>query len=390
MTELEYLKQAEVLFKETFNEEPTHNFVSYGRLELCGNHTDHNHGLCLVGTCSLSIKGAVKENENKVIIKSDGYKPFEVDLNDLEPKDSEKSTSVALTKGVIYKLKSLGYKVGGFKAALNSNIYSGAGVSSSAAFELFIGEVINALYNDDKIDRLTLAQTGQFAENDYFGKHSGLLDQCGSSFGGVCALDFKDPANALVEPIKFPNWPMKIYLVNPGQSHAHMDNLYSSIPEDMKSVAKAFGKTVLREIDKDTFDKEIQDLKGVTSFQKKRAMHFMGENERVKRIIDAVKNENMAEFIQVVRECEKSQETLLKNVMVPNRYQGSPLQAVRRANKVLVKGTARVMGGGFAGSIICLVPNEEEQLFLKEMNKHYINGAIVEVSIPSNGAHEVK
>ncbi len=390
MTELEYLKQARDLFKETFNEEATHDFVSYGRLELCGNHTDHNHGLCLVGTCSLSIKGAVKENENKVIIKSDGYKPFEVNLNDLEPKENEKSTSIALTKGVIYKLKSLGYKVGGFKAALNSNIYSGAGVSSSAAFELFIAEVINALYNDDKIDRLTLAQAGQFAENEYFGKRSGLLDQCGSSFGGVCALDFKDPANAVVEPIRFPNWPMKIYLVNPGQSHAHMDNLYSSIPDDMKAVAKAFGKSVLREVDKDVFDKEIKDLKGVTAFQKKRAMHFMDENERVNRIIEAVKSENMTDFIQVIRECEKSQETLLKNVMVPNHYQGSPLQAVRTANKVLKKGTARVMGGGFAGSIICLVPNEEENAFLKEMNKHYVKSGIVEVSIPPYGAHEVK
>jgi len=389
MSEKEYLEQAAALFREAFNEEPTHDFVSYGRLELCGNHTDHNHGLCLVGTCSLSIKGAVKEDENQVTIKSDGYKAFSVDINNLEPKDSEKSTSVALTKGVLYKLKELGYKIGGFKAAMNSNIFSGAGVSSSAAYELFVAEVINALYNEDKIDRLTLAKVGQFAENEFFGKRSGLLDQCGSSFGGVCALDFNDPANAGVEPIKFPNWPLKIYLVNPGMSHAHMDNLYSSIPDDMKMVAKAFGKSVLREVDESTFNSELSNLKGVSNFQKKRAIHFMNENKRVARIIEAVKSENMADFIQVVRECEKSQEDYLKNVVVPGKYKGSPLEAVRRANKVLKVGTSRVMGGGFAGSIICLVPSEEEKAFLNQMNKYYA-GRVVEVSIPPVGAHEVK
>lgn len=389
MLDKEYLEKARELFIDTYKEEPTHNFISYGRLELCGNHTDHNHGLCLVGTCSLSIKAAVKEDSEKVTIKSDGYKPFTININDLEAKENEKSTSIALTKGVLYKLKSLGYKIGGFKASCNSNIYNGAGVSSSAAFELFIAEVINALYNEDKIDRLTLAQVGQFAENDYFGKRSGLLDQCGSSFGGVCALDFADPSNAIVEPIKFPNWPMKIFLVNPGMSHAHMDNLYSSIPDDMKAVARAFGKSVLREVDEDTFNSRIDTLEGVTKFQKKRAIHFMNENKRVARIISAVKKDNMADFIQVVRECEKSQEDLLKNVCVPGKYKGSPLEAVRRANKVLKTGTSRVMGGGFAGSIICLVPNEEEVAFIAHMNKYY-EGKVVEVYIPSTGAHEVK
>lgn len=384
----EYFLKAEQLFVDTYHEKSEHRFISYGRLELCGNHTDHNHGLCLVGTCSLSIKGAVKKDDKKVTIKSDGYKAFSFDIDNLEKNERELSTSIALTKGVLFKLKELGYKIGGFKAALNSNIFSGAGVSSSAAFELFVAEVINELYNDGKISRLELAKVGQYAENEYFGKRSGLLDQCGSSFGGVCFLDFKDPNNAIVEPLAFPNWPLKIFLVNPGMSHAHMDNLYSSIPDDMKTVARAFNKPVLREIEYDDFKKEIHDKTGLKQSQIDRAIHFFKENRRVKEIVEAVKNQDMSSFLSIVRRCENSQENYLRNVMVEGHYSGSPLEAVDKAKQVLVKGAARVMGGGFAGSIICLIPNEEVETFLSHMNKHYKN--IVEVSIPSFGAHKVK
>ena len=384
----EYFLKAEQLFQDTYNEKSDHRFISYGRLELCGNHTDHNHGLCLVGTCSLSIKGAVKKDDKKVTIKSDGYRPFSFDIDNLDKSEKELSTSIALAKGILFKLKELGYKIGGFKAALNSNIFSGAGVSSSAAFELFVGEVINELYNDGKISRLELAQVGQFAENEYFGKRSGLLDQCGSSFGGVCFLDFKDPNNAVVEPIPFPNWPMKIFLVNPGMSHAHMDNLYSSIPDDMKAVAKTFEKPVLREIEYDDFKREIHGKTGIKQSQIDRAIHFFKENRRVNEIVEAVKTENMDSFLSIVKRCENSQEKYLRNVMVEGHYEGSPLEAVDEAKKVLNKGAARVMGGGFAGSIICLVPNEEVEPFLKHMKKKYNN--VVEVYIPKEGAHEVK
>ncbi|MCQ2772509.1 MAG: galactokinase [Bacilli bacterium] len=384
----DYFKKAEKEFRNLFHEENEHRFISYGRLELCGNHTDHNHGLCLVGTCSLSIKGAVSKDDKKVTIKSDNYRPFSFDIDDLEVNEKEYSTSIALTKGVLYKMRELGYKIGGFKATLNSNIFSGAGVSSSAAFELFVGEVINALYNEDKISRLELAQIGQFSENVYFGKRSGLLDQCGSSFGGVCFLDFKDPANAVVEPIPFPNWPMKIFLVNPGMSHAHMDNLYSSIPDDMKCIARAFNKSVLRELDYDEFKKGIDSKENLKQNQIDRATHFFKENKRVLEIVEAVKTENMDSFLSIVRRCEKSQENYLRNVVIEGRYEKSPLQAVNRAMEVLKRGAARVMGGGFAGSIICLVPNEEEKDFIAHMSAFY--DMIIEVSIPSIGAHEVK
>lgn len=374
------------LFENNFKSIPMHKFVSYGRLEVCGNHTDHNHGLCLVATCSLSIKAAViKCDEVHVVTKE--YGSFSFSLNDLSKKDNQKSTSIALTKGVIFKLKQLGYKVGGFKAALTSNIFAGAGVSSSAAFELLIGEIINRLYNDDKIDRLTLAKVGQFAENEYFGKCSGLLDQCGSSFGGLSLLDFKDMDNVRVSNLKFPHWPIRIFLVNPGMSHQHMDDLYASIPNDMKKVAKYFGQEFLRDVDKIDF-KQLYKTKELTHTEVDRAKHFFDENNRVLLMKKAIESEDLPSFLKIIAMMEESQEKYLKNVMVPHHYAHSPLEAVRKANEVLSSKSCRVMGGGFAGSIICYVKNNEVEKFVKHMSKYY--SSIVEVSIPDIGAHEVK
>lgn len=383
------LLRAKGLFKKQYGESPTRYFVSYGRLELLGNHTDHQHGKCLVATCTLGIKSAVRPYK-RVEIKSEGYGASIFEIDDLSMKESEKGTSIGLTRGVLAYLKEAGYQIGGFQAANNSDIFSGAGVSSSAAYELLIGEIINALYNEGRIPRIVLAKAGQYAENVYFGKASGLLDQCGSAFGGVCYLDFGDIANPVVEPLPFPNWPLKIYLVNPGKSHAGLSDLYSAMPRDMKTVARKYGKEVLGEVDPLSFYETIYKDKDLLPLEKERALHFMGENARVERGLKALREGSLGTFLELERETELSQETLLHNVMVNDEYEGSPLEAVHRAECFLKEGSARVMGGGLVGSILCLVPEKEERIFLAGMSQFYPKGAISEVSIPTLGAHEEK
>lgn len=391
MTDKEAFLKAEKLFIETFNEKPSTKEISYGRLEIIGNHTDHQHGKCLVATCSLGIRGYIEKADTLVSIHSDGYDVFSFSSEDLEFNKHDGYTTKSLTRGVLYALKKMGYKVGGFNASLVSDIFPGAGVSSSAAYELFIAEAINYLYNDNQISKINLAKAGQFAENVYFGKASGLLDQCGSAYGGIAYLDFKDINNPIVEPIAFPSsWPLSIILINPGASHAGLSDLYSEMPNDMKEVAKTiFSKEVLSDVSEKEFVDALSNANWdkVTSRAKLRASHYFGEVKRVERAYKAIKEQNLDAFLEIIKEGELSQERLLKNVMIPNQYEGSPLEAVNRANLFLNRGAARVMGGGLVGTTINFVPSEEKEKFINGMKEYYGDEKIVEVFIPSLGAH---
>lgn len=393
MNEKEGLQKAKELYEKNYHDEPKQAFVSYGRLEILGNHTDHQHGHCIVAGCSLGIKGAVSpSNDGLVSIASEGYGRFAFPFNDLAPKDSEKGSPLSLARGVLAGLKKKGYAVGGFRAAINSDIFAGAGVSSSAAYELFVAEVENDLFNGGRIPRIELAKAGQFAENVYFGKASGLLDQCGSSFGGVQFLDFSNMADVKVEALPFPKWPLKIVLINPGASHAGLSDLYSEMPLDMKTVAKnLFGKEVLSEVSSAEFYSKIFDPKApINERQRLRALHYFEEDARTIRAKEAFKSDNMDMFLEMERATELSQMGLLHNVMIPGRYEGSPLEAVNRANGLIKHGSARVMGGGLVGSIIVFIDEKEFPSFVKGMGQYYGPEKIVEVSIPEIGAHEVK
>lgn len=393
MKDEEAFRRADVLFKESFQKDPEQHFISYGRLEILGNHTDHQHGHCLVAGCSLGIKGAVRKSADGLVsVASEGYGRFAFPAKDLGVKENEKFHSIALARGVLAGLVKQGYKVGGFQAAINSDIFAGAGVSSSAAYELFVAEVENVLYNGGAIDRLSLAKIGQYSENVFFGKASGLLDQCGSSFGGVQFLDFSDFQNVKVSSLPFPHWDLHIVLVNPGASHAGLSDLYSEMPNDMKFVARTlFGKEVLEEVSpREFYSKIFLPNPAIKERQKLRALHFFEEDSRVLRGKIAFAEGNEMAFLELERATELSQMALLHNVMVPEQYQGSPLEAVNRANETLVRGSARVMGGGLVGSIICFVPSEEYPSFLSSMRGYYGEEAVVEVEIPFQGAHEVK
>ncbi len=384
-------KKIDKIFEREYSLKPSRHFLSYGRLEIIGNHTDHQRGHCIVATCSQGIKGSVKEREDDIIrFYSEGYGSFEVDINKLEPKKEENGRPISLVKGVLKGLKNFGYKIGGFDSAIISDIYKGAGVSSSAAFELYVAEVENALYNEGKISKIDKARIGQFAENVYFGKASGLLDQCGSSFGGVCYLDFSDLTNPKVEPLPFPSWPMKIVIVNPGSSHAGLSDLYSEMPNDMKEVAKdIFHKDVLSEVPLEEFYQKIHVVL-MEERARLRALHYVSEDQRVQRAKIAFEKDNFDWFLELEKESELSQMALLHNVMIRRNYSSSPLEAVERASLFLKRGSARVMGGGLAGSIICFVPEEEYDSFILGMKKYYSAKNILTVSIPQDGAHEEK
>ena len=225
-------------YKVYHNEDPEIVCSCGGRFEILGNHTDHNHGLCLASACNLEIVAAVRRRKDKkVVLKSLGYQENEVDLSNLDVVDGEKERSEALIRGIAYYLNNKGYKIGGFNAYTISTVFRGAGVSSSAAFELLVGHIYNVLCNEGKIPNLVLCKAGQYAENEYFGKKSGLLDQIGVGYGGIVKIDFKNIENPEVEQIKFPFKDLHFVIVNTGGDHSSLSDLYSSIPQDMYAAA---------------------------------------------------------------------------------------------------------------------------------------------------------
>ena len=371
-------------YHDTFKSEPTYHFSCGGRFEILGNHTDHNHGLCLAATCSLAIRAVVGRNDDNIVrVFSEGYSLSTVDLNDLEMKEEEKFSSSALTRGIARYLKDRGYKVGGFNLYSVSTIFPGAGVSSSAAFELLIGEIFNQLFNEDKIDKIVLCKGGQWAENNYFGKKSGLLDQIGVGYGNIVAIDFKDIENPKVENVEFPFKDLHFVIVNTGGSHAELSDLYSQIPMDMYNAAKKMGHNFLIE---GSLDELLKHKDKLSEMELNRAIHFYGENDRVNRALRALKEEDEETFLRMINESRLSSTDYLKNMMVGNEYDGSPLQATDLAMEIMDnEGACKINGGGFAGSIICVVPDKYLNHFIMKMSYRYGNNNVKEVFVREKG-----
>lgn len=370
------------IFKREYKKEATHHFDCGGRFEILGNHTDHNHGLCLAATSSLCITCALSKREDLVVnLNSLGFGKINVDLSTLDYIGSE-NKSAAMIRGVAKYFVDHGYKIGGFDAVSSSTIFPGAGVSSSAAFELLIGQIFNDLFNNGKIDKITLAKAGQYSENNYYGKASGLLDQIGVAFGNVVQIDFEDITNPKVEPIEFPFDDLTFVGVNTGGDHSSMNALYSKIPVDMKSVAKKMGVDFLRE---SSFVK-LEQTKGLTEVEHDRSVHFYSENERVLTAIKAIKNKDKALFLEQMNGSRISSTNNLKNMMVEGHYEGSPLEACDLAMSILGnEGSCKINGGGFAGSIICAVPKHLFEKFAKVMSKKYGKENVVQIDIREFG-----
>lgn len=359
-----------------------------GRFEILGNHTDHNHGLCIASACNLEIIAAVKKRKDKQVnLKSLGFLANDVDLEDLEIQPEEKETSNGLIRGVAAYLASKGYKIGGFNAYTMSTVFKGAGVSSSAAFELLVGHLFNVLYNDGKIPKLVLCKAGQYAENEYFGKKSGLLDQIGVGYGGVVQIDFQDINNPVVEQVKFPFEDLHFVLINTGGDHSSLSDLYSSIPLDMYAAANELKQHFLR----DANYEDLEDAKSnLTEMQYLRAKHFFTENIRVKKAIQSLKNNDEATFLQMINESRESSTNNLKNMMVKDKYEGSPLEACDLLMKTTENhGAVKINGGGFAGSCIAVIPTNYLEKSLKVLRKKYGDENVQEIFVREDGPKTV-
>ena len=364
-----YLKNK---FLETYKSEPELYLSCGGRFEVLGNHTDHNHGLCIAATCSLSIFAAVrKRNDLLVNAYSEGFGGFSIDLSNLDKSEEEIGKSSALIRGIVSYLAK-DYQYGGFDIYMVSQIPGGAGVSSSAAFELLVAQTINKAFNNEQIPLMTLCKASQFAERNYYGKMCGLLDQIGVAYGGLVYIDFKDIVNPVVKSLNVKMDNYSFVIVNSGGSHAGLDHLYKAIPDDMFKVAHYFDKEYLRDVDEAEIIKNKQDgLSKCGEIAYQRALHFYGENRRVKEAFEAITNNDLETLIRLINESRESSTDLLHNMYV-NDKTGSPLEACELIleashNKAGVK----INGGGFAGSVIALVPNNELDNVLKETKAKY-------------------
>jgi len=274
-------------FEKTYGTEDVQLFTSPGRTEIGGNHTDHNYGRVLAGAVNLdNIAVAAKNGSNTIRIKSAGYPEFQVELTDFKPKEAEYYTSTSLVKGIAAKMKANGYEVGGFDACIDGRVPKGSGLSSSASFEVLIGAIINELFNDGKMSAVENAIIGQWAENNYFGKPCGLMDQTACAVGGLITIDFKDPANPIVKEVDFDfvstGFALVITDVGGGHDDAASQAEYASLPTEMKAVAAVLGAKVLREVTLEQIVENIPAIREKTGDRAiLRAYHFQGDNQRV-------------------------------------------------------------------------------------------------------------
>lgn len=363
-------------------------FSSSGRVELIGNHTDHNNGLVIAGCIDLDVVGAVvKTEEQAVTIKSAGYPEFKVCINNLTIDESLYGTSLALLQGVIKGFLDRGHKVGGFVMNAQSNIFKGAGVSSSAAFELLLCEVFNVLYNHGKIDAIEKAIISQFAENVYFGKPSGLMDQLTISCGGVSFMDFFDVKAPKVKKAPWNMDDLSLVIINCGGDHCNLTSEYADIRKEMNEIASFFGKKVLREVKYSDFEENLLALKGQFSGRAiMRAIHFFQENERVNKAYDTLKARNEEEFLSLINQSGFSSYTMLQNCYPSgDKAQSVPLALalVKLDNDTLA---CRVHGGGFAGTILTMVKKEKGKEYVRKMTKYFGSENVFLLSVRKVGA----
>ena len=346
-----------------------YHFSAPGRTEIGGNHTDHQHGCVLTAAVDMETRAEVTLNgTNTIRVDSEGYKPVEIDLNDLSVKESEKNTTAALIRGVAAAFAQRGYKFAGFDAKVKSTVLPGSGLSSSAAFEVLIGRILNGLFADNTVSSIEIAQIGQYAENVYYGKPSGLMDQMASSVGGLVFIDFNDPKTPIVEKVDydFAHSGYTLCTIDSGADHAELTDEYAAMPIEMKKVAKFFGKEFLREVDEQEFYAKIAEIRKETGDRAVlRAIHFFNENRRVQLQVRALKNDHFDAFLRYVNESGLASWTLLQNVTPAGYIEKQDMAfTIALCQQLLAgEGAVRVHGGGFAGTALAFVPNNRFEQF---------------------------
>ncbi|MCH5153092.1 MAG: galactokinase [Clostridiales bacterium] len=365
--ELDRYKALLTQFKQLYSCTSAYLCSASGRVEFVGNHTDHNGGRVLACTISLDIVAAFLPNGTDIInIQGKDRRPVRFSIHDLE----KTSGSASLCKGVVAYLKGQGYKVGGFDAYTDSTIPAGAGVSSSAAFETVIATILNELFNNGQIPAEQIAKAGQFAENEYFDKPCGLLDQSVVVVGGAVALDFADELHYTRLQADFSK--IQLVLINTGTSHGNLSPLYATIPAEMKAVAAFFHKQRLVEVDEELFYSKYDEVVHALGLRPAlRAKHFFEENHRVDEVQLALSRGDTAKVVELVNSSGDSSLTQLQNCAV-DEYDTAIADIVKTARKLCPCGV-RVHGGGFAGTVLCVVPTEYANDFVAKVTEIYGN-----------------
>ena len=337
-------------------------FSAPGRTEICGNHTDHQHGCVLAAAVDLETVATVQVNESNLIeIQSEGYPLVTVDLNDLTVREEEKNSTAALIRGVASAFVQRGAKLSGFRAEVRSTVLPGSGLSSSAAFEVLIGTILNELFFEKKLTAIEIAQIGQYAENVYFGKPCGLMDQMASSVGGMVYIDFEDPENPKVQKIDvdLATFGYGLCIIDTGANHADLTDEYAAIPGELAELCQCFGKKYLREIPKAEFVQKISEIRGkVTDRAILRAFHIYRENDRVRQLVEALRWDDIEAFLDLIKESGRSSWMYLQNITPAGAVQHQEVAVALALCETYLKGQGafRVHGGGFAGTVQAFVP----------------------------------
>ena len=371
-------------FEKLFGEKPTAFFSAPGRTEVGGNHTDHNFGCVLAAGVSLDVIAAVAPDneENVITIKSEGFQMDTVNVDDDTIYEDQKNTSAALIRGMSAGFKKNGHNAGGFKAYATSNVLKGSGLSSSAAYEVLIGTILNGLYNEGEVSAVEIAQIAQFAENVYFGKPSGLMDQMASSVGGFITIDFADEKHPVIDSVKFDFTKSghALCIVDTKGSHADLTDDYAAIPAEMKQVANYFGEELLSRVSEEDFISKVGEMRASGKVNDRavlRALHFYTEQDRVAEGVAALENQEFDHFLDVIKRSGDSSFKLLQNIYSAK----DPLTqnvsiALGFSEKFIGEdGVCRVHGGGFAGTIQAFVKNAAVAEYKKNIESIFGEGA---------------
>lgn len=382
-----YLAAAEAFTQLYPDREEFSVFSAPGRTEIGGNHTDHQHGCVLAAAVDIDVIAVVGfHNDGIIRVKSNGYPEDIVELSDMNINEDEFGKSSALIRGVAARFIEKGIKIGGFDAYTTSNVIGGAGLSSSAAFEVLIGTIINEKYNDGKASNEEIAKTGQYAENVYFGKQCGLMDQMACATGGLVFIDFADTENPVVKKqvYDFSKENIHICITDTKGSHADLTDDYVAVPAEMKQIAGYFEKPYLRAVSEEAFYRAIPELRKKYSDRAvMRAAHFFDENKRAIDEADALEGGDIFGFLAIVEESGMSSAKLLQNLYSPKNplNQEIPL-AIMASEKILWgEGVVRVHGSGFAGTIQAFVPDNKLNKYKTEMDRLFGEESCHEIKI---------
>lgn len=381
-------------FEAAFGTQPTRYFSAPGRTEIGGNHTDHQRGKVLAAAVNLDTRAAVRPNElNLIRVLSQGYPLCQIPVGDWAPQPGEQGTTAALIRGVAAYFAQRGCPVGGFDAYVTSTVLPGSGLSSSAAFEVLMGTIINALFFDGNATPAEIAAMGQRAENVYFGKPCGLMDQMASAVGGLVTIDFANPQTPSVKQVDFDFSACghALCILDTGADHANLTPEYGAIPAEMGAIAHYFGKNVLSEVSEADVNAALPALRQSCGDRAVlRAIHYYNENRRVEAQVQALEQGNFEEFLEQVRQSGRSSYMLLQNVIVPGRAGQEMALTLALCEKMLAgQGACRVHGGGFAGTVQAFVPNDLLETFRTEAERVLGQGSCHVLQIRPQGGIEL-